>query len=136
MPRCALLLSVVGAYNKGYTVLRRAGEMANLIIVFEVVYSEGCNSQHKVGTKFFFSSDGNLLSRMSPPKVCAFVLPFMVQIVFAIQGLMHAGIDPNQLCFNRASCFDVGVQCGGWGRVVVEAKVLDRQEAKKLHASW
>ena len=59
----------------------------------------------------------------------------MGQMIYAIHELWFAGIDPNQLCFKRAGCFDVGVQCGGWGHIVLEARVMDRDEAKKLHGA-
>jgi hypothetical protein len=29
--------------------------------------------------------------------------------------------------FNRAGCLDVGLQCGGWGKVVVEISVRERE---------
>lgn len=32
----------------------------------------------------------------------------------------YAGVDPNEMKFRRSGCFDVGVQCGGWGKVIVE----------------
>jgi hypothetical protein len=71
---------------------------------------------------------------MSPSKVCGFVLPVMGQMLYAIHELWYAGMDPNRMCFKRGGCFDVGVQCGGWGNIVIEARVMDREEAKKLHA--
>jgi uncharacterized repeat protein (TIGR04076 family) len=114
-------------------VLAAAPEMRRKTIVFEVVKSQGCNSQHQVGTRFFFTGDGNLITSMAPKRICAFALPVMTQIIFTMQDLWYAGVDPNEACFRRASCFDVGVRCGGWGNVVVEAKVMDREEAKKLH---
>jgi hypothetical protein len=108
-------------------VLARAMELQGKTIVFEVVESHGCRSRHAVGTRFLFSADGNLLTKRAPSKVCAFLLPVMAQAVFGIQELIYAGVDPNTMCFKRGGCFDVGTQCGGWGRVVVEASVVDRQ---------
>lgn len=113
-------------------VLRTAPDMKDKTIVFEVVQSQGCNSQHSAGTRFYFSGDGNLISKMAPAKVCAFALPVMTQTIFAIQELWYAGVDPNELCFNRCGCFDVGVRCGGWGHIVLEAKVITKQQAKEL----
>ena len=115
-------------------VLATGMDMAQKTIVFEVVESEGCNSEHRVGTRFFFTGDGNLLTKMGPSRICAFLAPAMAQAVFAIHELWYAGEDPNQLRFRRGGCFDVGVQCGGWGHVVIEARVLEREEAKRLHA--
>jgi hypothetical protein len=36
-------------------------------------------------------------------------------------------LDPNDMCFNRAGCLDVGLRCGGWGKVVVELSVEERE---------
>lgn len=115
-------------------VLATGLEMAKKTIVFEVVESNGCNSQHRVGTRFFFTGDGNLISKMAPSRICAFVMPIMTQAIFAIHELWYAGVDPNELQFKRGGCFDVGVRCGGWGHVVLEAKVMDREEASRLVA--
>ncbi len=121
-----------GQEPRNAKVLALAGEMKQKTIVFEVVKSSGCNSHHKVGDRFYFSGDGNLLTNLAPSKMCAFIVPNMTQMIFAIQELWYAGVDPNQLCFKHASCFDVGVKCGGWGKVIVEAKVMSREEARAL----
>jgi uncharacterized repeat protein (TIGR04076 family) len=113
-------------------VLATGMEMAKKTIVFEVVESHGCNSQHRVGTRFFFTGDGNLITKMSPSRVCAFVMPVMSQAIFAIHELWYAGVSPNELRFRRGGCFDVGIRCGGWGHVVLEAKVMDREKASQL----
>lgn len=34
----------------------------------------------------------------------------------------------------RSWCFDVGLDCGGWGNVVLECRVVSREEAAALHA--
>ena len=117
---------------KNAKVLAKAGELTGKTIVFEVIESHGCNSRHTKGTRFFLTGDGNLLTKMCPSKVCIYALPVMTQAAFAVQELIYAGADPNEMCFKRAGCFDVGVRCGGWGHIVMEANVMDRDEAKKL----
>lgn len=114
-------------------VMAVAPSMRQRTIVFEVVESTGCNSQHQVGTCFYFTGDGNFISSMAPRKVCAFALPMMTQAIFAIHELWYAGVESGRLCFSRGSCFDVGLRCGGWGKVVLEASVMDREAAR---AQW
>ena len=70
-----------------------------------------------------------------PPRVCAYAMPIMTQAVFAMQELWYAGVDPNNLTFKRAGCFDTGVRCGGWGRIVIEAKLLANDDAVALWKS-
>jgi hypothetical protein len=113
-------------------VMAVAQDMRDKTIVFEVIESQGCNSQHGVGTRFYFTGDGNLISKMAPSRVCAYALPIMTQAIYGMQELWYAGVDPNELCFKRAGCFDVGIRCGGWGHIVVEARLMDREKAKEL----
>lgn len=110
-------------------VLSKAPELINKMIVLEVVASHGCNSQHKVGDKFFFDGAGNLLTNRCPKKICLYALNAATSLVFASNELFYAGVDPNDMRFKRAACFDVGLQCGGWGRIALELSVQDRKEA-------
>jgi hypothetical protein len=56
------------------------------------------------------------------------VLSAASTLIFAANELLYAGVDPNEMRFNRAGCTDVGLKCGGWGRVVVELGVEDREQ--------
>jgi uncharacterized repeat protein (TIGR04076 family) len=109
-------------------VLKKAAALMNKTIVLEVVESKGCNSQHKVGDKFYFDGAGNLLTKMNPERICIYALNVMASPIFVVNELFYAGVDPNEMRFKRASCFDVGVQCGGWGQIVMEIRVEDRKK--------
>lgn len=110
-------------------VLKKAPDLMNKTIVLEVVESHGCNSQHKPGDKFYFDGAGSLLTEKSPNKICIYALHAATGLIFASNELFYAGVDPNEMRFKRAACFDVGVQCGGWGRIVLELSMKDRKEA-------
>lgn len=110
-------------------VLSKVPELLDKTIVLEVVASHGCNSQHKVGDRFHFDGAGNLLTERCPKKVCLYALHAAASLVFASNELLYAGVDPNDMRFKRTACFDVGVQCGGWGRIVLELGVRDRKDA-------
>ena len=109
-------------------VLAKGQELLNKTIVVEVVESKGCNSQHKVGDKFIFDGAGNLLTKKNPKRICIYALAPVAQMIFATNELIYAGADPNKIRFKRAGCFDVGVNCGGWGHIVMEIKVEERQK--------
>ena len=109
-------------------VLSKASALLGKTIVLEVVDSHGCNSQHRVGDKFYFDGAGNLLTKRCPEKVCIYALNAATSMIFASNELFYAGVDPNEMRFKRAACFDVGVQCGGWGRIVLELRVKDRKK--------
>jgi uncharacterized repeat protein (TIGR04076 family) len=109
-------------------ILSKGADLLNKMIVLEVVESHGCNSRHRVGDRFYFDGVGNLLTERCPSKVCTYSLGSALMMVFAANEMMYAGVDPNQIRFKRAGCFDVGLQCGGWGRIVLELRVEDRSE--------
>ena len=109
-------------------VMSKAAELMNKTIILEVVESHGCNSQHKVGDQFHFDGAGNLLTEKSPSRICVYAINAISGLIFASNEMIYAGVDPNDMCFKRCGCFDVGVKCGGWGRIVMELKVEDRKK--------
>ena len=115
--------------NEG--VLAKAPALMNKTIVAKVVESRGCNSQHKVGDTFYFDGAGNLLTHLGPKRICIYALDSLAGPIFASNELFYAGIDPNEIRFRRTGCFDVGVQCGGWGHMVMELSVEDRDKVSK-----
>ena len=92
-------------------------------IIAEVIEAEGCNSQHKKGDRFLFDGAGNLLTQQCPERICMGALAPIYPLAYAVSELHYQGADPNALRFNRTHCFDVGVKCGGWGRVIMEVRV-------------
>ncbi|MFA6148929.1 MAG: hypothetical protein WC899_12045 [bacterium] len=107
-------------------ILSKAPELMKKTFVLEVVESRGCNSHHKVGDKLCFDGAGNLLTKQCPEKVCVYAMNAATPLIYAATELFYAGVDPNEMRFRRAGCIDVGVQCGGWGRVVFELTVQGR----------
>ena len=57
------------ANPRNIKILTKTPELTNKTIVIEVVKSHGCNSQHKVGDKFYFDGGGNLLTKLSPKRI-------------------------------------------------------------------
>jgi uncharacterized repeat protein (TIGR04076 family) len=109
-------------------VLAKASLFANKTIIFEVVESHGCNSQHKAGDRICFDGAGNLLTKLSPGRICIYALNAAAGLIFAAGELLMAGVDPNEMRFKRTGCFDVGVKCGGWGRIVMECRVEEHRK--------
>lgn len=107
-------------------VLAKTAALSQKTIVFEVTDSHGCNSRHLVGERFVFDGAGNLISKRNPSRVCIFALHSMAALIYGAQELFYADVDPNQACFKRVGCHDVGVRCGGWGHIVMEIKLEDR----------
>lgn len=109
-------------------IMRHSQALTGKTVVFEVVESQGCNIEHKVGDRFLFSAEGYMLAHKGPKKVCPYVMPAMARLMWVIQERLYEDLDPKPF-FCHAQCEDVGINCGGWGRIVIEAKVEDRGAA-------
>lgn len=108
-------------------VMSKGLALMNKTIVIEVVESHGCNTLHKVGDRFYFDGAGNLLTKLCPKRICIYALSAVEKLIFTSNELFYAGVDPNEMRFKRAGCFDVGVHCGGWGHIIMEIKVEERK---------
>ena len=106
--------------------LAKGPELMNKTIVMEVIESHNCNSMHKVGDRLVFDGAGNLITKLCPKRVCIYALSSAAKVIFASNELLYAGVDLNEIRFKRTGCFDVGVECGGWGHIVMELKVEER----------
>ena len=109
-------------------VLSKTEYMLGKTIVAEVVEAQGCDSGHRPGDRFCFDGRGvSMLTKLCPSRVCIFALHSVTLAIPAITELIYAGVDPNEMRFRRFGCSDVGIRCGGWGHIVMEVKVEDRQ---------
>ena len=113
-------------------VLSKTDVMLNKTIVAEIIESHGCDSGHKVGDKIYFDGRGiSLLTKLGPSKVCIFALHSVALAMPALAELLYAGINPNEMRFKRFGCPDVGIKCGGWGHIVMELSIEDRDKLSK-----
>ncbi len=111
-------------------IISKAPALMERTIIFEVVASHGCASQHRVGDKFYFDGSGNLLTKLAPKRVCMSALTAMAPLISSATELCYAGVDSNEMRFKRTACHDVGLECGGWGQVAFEMKVEQRKKDK------
>jgi len=113
-------------------VLSKTDVMLNKTIVAEIIESHGCDSGHKVGDKIYFDGRGiSLLTKLGPSRICIFALHSVALAMPALAELLYAGINPNEMRFKRFGCPDVGVKCGGWGHIVMELSIEDRDKLSK-----
>jgi len=113
-------------------VLSKTAVMLNKTIVAEIIESHGCDSGHKVGDKIYFDGRGvSLLTKLGPSRICIFALHSIALAMPALAELLYAGINPNEMRFKRFGCPDVGVKCGGWGHIVMELRIEDRDKLDK-----
>lgn len=122
----------IAANPKYQRLFANALKASSYQLIAKVVQSEGCHSGHVVGQRLVFDSSGNLLTRESPERICAFLMPNLTTLINAFFENLMNGRDPNEVMFNRTGCFDVGPACGGWGHVVVEMRAEIRPSSRPL----
>ncbi|MFC1966759.1 hypothetical protein ACFLWI_07475 [Chloroflexota bacterium] len=92
-------------------------------IVAEVIQSHGCVCQHIVGQRLVLNGNGALIRDECPPIMCVGLVSQLMPVIFALYERVTAGLDPNGLLFDTIACTDVGIECGGWGRVLSRVHV-------------
>jgi uncharacterized repeat protein (TIGR04076 family) len=106
---------------------RLAEAAAHYSIVAEVVESKHCNSRHTVGDRFVLDVDGNFINKLCPQRMCIYLTSQLVVPVAVINERLSEGLDPNQFHFmHQVKCSDVGVECAGYGQVMLRVKVEPR----------
>ncbi len=98
---------------------------AKYSLVAEVIKARHCNSGYQVGDKFVLDVDGNFLTKLCPSRLCVYLMSQLTIPVALINERFSEGLDPNQFHFmHQVRCPDTGVECGGYGEVVVEVKAV------------
>ncbi len=108
---------------------RMAEAAKRYTIEVEVVEARHCNAEHEVGDKFVLNADGLFLTKLCPKKMCVYAMAQLVVPVPLINERLSEGLDPNKFHFMRqVACPDVGVECAGYGRIVMQVRVVPREK--------
>lgn len=126
----------VEQFEKGGHRIRHAHRLAEAAprysILAEVIRSRHCNSGHIQGQKFLLDMDGNLITKHCPKKMCVYLVSQLTIPVALINERLSEGLDPNDFHFMRQiQCPDAGVECMGYGQVMMSVSVVSRNAATK-----
>ncbi|MFZ5449651.1 MAG: hypothetical protein ACOZFS_13545 [Thermodesulfobacteriota bacterium] len=100
---------------------------ARYSIAAEVVKARNCNSRYQAGDTFILDVDGNFITKFCPSRLCVYLVSQFAVPVALINERLSEGLDPNLFHFmHQVRCLDVGVECGGYGEVKLEIKVVPR----------
>ncbi len=92
-------------------------------VVAEVIESHGCHARHKVGDRFVLTPGGQLITEEGPKRICIFALGPIFQIMPGIYERLTSKSDPNFERHNIVQCTDVGLDKGGWGKILMKVYV-------------
>ncbi len=95
----------------------------------EVVSSKNCNSGHVVGQTFLLDMDGNFITKHCPKRMCVYLISQLQIPVALINERLSEGLPPGDFHFMRqARCPDAGVECLGFGEVMIKIQVKKREK--------
>ena len=89
-------------------------------VIAEVIESHGCHAGHKVGDRFVMSAGGQLIPEESPKRMCMFALGPVSNTLPAIYERLVTKSDPNFERSQIVQCTDVGLDKGGWGKILMK----------------
>jgi len=98
-------------------------EFVKCRVVAEVIESHGCYAQHQVGDRFVMTAGGELIAEECPKRMCVFALGPVSNILPAIYERLITKSDPNYERSHVVQCTDVGLDNGGWGKVLMKVYV-------------
>ena len=95
----------------------------------EVVRARHCSSGYKAGDLFVLDVDGNLIPKLCPKRLCVYLISQLTIPVALINERFSEGLNPNEFHFMRyVRCPDVGVDCAGYGEVMLRVGVVPREK--------
>ena len=95
----------------------------------EVVKARHCSSGYKEGDRFVLDVDGNLIGKLCPKRLCVYLISQLTVPVALINERLSEGLEPNDFHFMRyVRCPDVGVDCSGYGEVMLRVGVVPRRK--------
>lgn len=92
-------------------------------VIAEVIESHGCHAGHKVGDKFTMTAGGQLITEECPKRVCMFALGPVSNTLAAVYERLYSKSDPNYERSQIVQCTDVGLDKGGWGKILMKVYV-------------
>jgi len=92
-------------------------------IIAEVIESQGCHAGHRVGDRIVMDGNGQLLTKECPDKICAFAVSTLHPTISAIYERFLSNSDPNHEKSNVVQCSDIGLENGGWGKILMKVFV-------------
>lgn len=123
--------SQLDSFNEGGHRIRHVERLSKAAprysIEAEIVEAKHCNSRHQVGQKLILDMDGNFITKLCPKKMCVYLISQLTIPVALINERLSEALDPGNFHFMRhVKCLDTGVDCLGYGEVMMNVRVIPR----------
>jgi len=98
-------------------------EFVKCRVVAEVIESHGCHAKHRVGDRFVMTPAGQLIEDECPKGMCISALAEISKAVSKISERLVDKSDPQFERVDIVQCPDVGLDKGGWGKILMKVYV-------------
>jgi uncharacterized repeat protein (TIGR04076 family) len=92
-------------------------------VIAEVIEAHHCHAGHRVGDRFVMTAGGQLIAEECPKRMCLFALGPVSNLLPAVYERLLAKSDPECRAYNIVQCTDVGLDKGGWGKILMKVYV-------------
>ncbi len=98
-------------------------EFVKCRVIAEVIESHGCHAKHRVGDRFVLTPGGQLIEDECPKGMCLSALTEISKVMPAINERLMNRSDPQFERVDIVQCPDVGLDKGGWGKILMKVFV-------------
>ena len=98
-------------------------EFVTCRVIAEVIESHGCHAKHRVGDRFVMTAGGQLIAEESPKRMCVSAVAEISKVLPAIYERLVNKTDPHFERVDIVHCPDVGLDKGGWGKILMKVYV-------------
>jgi len=104
-------------------VVTETPEFVTCRVIAEVIESHGCHSKHRVGDRFVMTAGGQLIADECPKGMCVSAVAEISKVLPAIYERLINKTDPKFERVDIIHCPDVGLDKGGWGKILMKVYV-------------
>jgi len=104
-------------------VVTETPEFVTCRVIAEVIESHGCHSKHRVGDRFVMTAGGQLIADECPKGMCVSAVAEISKVLPAIYERLINKTDPQFERVDIIHCPDVGLDKGGWGKILMKVYV-------------
>ena len=104
-------------------VVTETPEFVTCRVIAEVIESHGCHAKHRVGDRFVMTAGGQLIADECPKGMCVSAVAEISKVLPAIYERLINKTDPQFERVDIIHCPDVGLDKGGWGKILMKVYV-------------
>ena len=97
-----------------------------------MVKATNCGYKPKIGDRYVFAPGGTIITEECTWPICVWALAPMLPFFYMYYDRILAGLDPNDCYMENIKCADIGVDCGGFGEIVLKISYKKNTEEEKM----